>query len=502
MQRGPLDPGVVARPRGAPGARSGAPAASLARRGGGAAAVAVAVLTVLGTGMATAGTVHVHGPAKARGTVTSVDGSRAAGACGRPGSGGTFTVAAPSASVVVDVGPATTFTEHRVATPTFADLCVGDKAVAQGPLAADDTLSASQVAIVPPRPTKLSGPVTSVDGSAATGACGTGDDGSFTLGSGSTPDTVDVSPTTSVVERGADSSFAAVCVGDRARAQGALSGSELTAEHVVVVPPKPVRIAGPVTSVEGSAVPGTCATGGDGGFTLADGSTTYTVDVGPATTVVEHGAPASWASVCVGDRARADGTVSGTTVDAAHVVVVPPKPTQIAGQVHSVDGSAVSGGCGSGETGSFTVSSGSTTTPVEVVASTRFSERKVSSPTFADLCVGEKVRAVARAAQGGALEARRVVIVPPRPTKVAGPVESVDGSTASGTCGSGDTGSFTVGSGAATYTVDVAPQTVFRDRGVSAPSFHQLCVGDEASATGTVTSGTVVHAFDVVVTLP
>ncbi|HUO48262.1 MAG TPA: hypothetical protein VMU09_05465, partial [Acidimicrobiales bacterium] len=60
-----------------------------------------------------------------------------------------------------------------------------------------------------------------------------------------------------------------------------------------------------------------------------------------------------------------------------------------------------------------------------------------------------------------------------------------------------------IGNGSSTTTVVVAPQTVFKEHGVAAPSFHQLCVGDEASATGSVSpGGTALHAFDVVITLP
>jgi hypothetical protein len=77
------------------------------------------------------------------------------------------------------------------------------------------------------------------------------------------------------------------------------------------------------------------------------------------------------------------------------------------------------------------------------------------------------------------------------PSKVVGPVASVDGSSAAGTCGTGDSGTFTVTSGATTYTVDVAPTTTFAERGASSPSFQTLCVGDR-----------VVKVFDVLVSIP
>ncbi|HTZ09515.1 MAG TPA: hypothetical protein VMB72_10600, partial [Acidimicrobiales bacterium] len=217
----------------------------------------------------------------------------------------------------------------------------------------------------------------------------------------------------------------------------------------------------------------------------------------------EHGAPASFSDLCTGDRAGATGSVSGSTLSATHVVVVPPRPTRVSGPVASVDGSSAPGACGSGDGGSFTVTAGASADTVEVGPGTTFLERRVASPTFADLCVGDHAHVTGLTGSGAALDAERVGIVLPKPAKVSGPVESVDGSSTSGTCGSGDSGTFTVQSGSGTETVDVSPDTAFREHGVAAPSFDELCVGDHASVSGSVTSGdSVVHAFDVVVSLP
>ena len=58
----------------------------------------------------------------------------------------------------VDVGvPSTTFKEHRVNEPSFADVCVGDQARALGSVSTDDVVTATEVIVVPPSPQKVSG---------------------------------------------------------------------------------------------------------------------------------------------------------------------------------------------------------------------------------------------------------------------------------------------------------------------------------------------------------
>ena len=85
---------------------------------------------------------------------------------------------------------------------------------------------------------------------------------------------------------------------------------------------------------------------------------------------------------------------------------------------------------------------------------------------------------------------------------VAGTVSAVNGSSTPGSCGTaGSAGSFTVTKHQASDTVDVATTTAFFERGVSSPSFANVCVGDLAGAIGML-SGTTLDANDVFVAPP
>lgn len=82
---------------------------------------------------------------------------------------------------------------------------------------------------------------------------------------------------------------------------------------------------------------------------------------------------------------------------------------------------------------------------------------------------------------------------------VAGVVQSVDGSSTAGTCGSSSGTGFTVQpwkSSSPTWTVAVGSGTTFYEAGSGSSAFSDLCVGDWAGAIGT-TSGTTVTATKV-----
>jgi hypothetical protein len=72
--------------------------------------------------------------------------------------------------------------------------------------------------------------------------------------------------------------------------------------------------------------------------------------------------------------------------------------------------------------------------------------------------------------------------------RASGAVESVDGSSTSGSCGtSGASGSFTLEGRKhldPTWTVEVSSGTSFNERGVNSASFANVCVDDEATAPG------------------
>ena len=177
------------------------------------------------------------------------------------------------------------------------------------------------------------GTVSSVNGDSTAGTCGTaGATGSFTVtGWRSTATTVDVTPTTTFAgSLMAPPTFANVCVGKLAAAVGTLSSDTVTTAKVFVIrapaPPTQRGAFGTVTSVDGVTTTGACGTAGAAGsFSLtswkSDGST---VDVSAATAFNDPSAdPPSFADVCIGSLVGAVGTVSGDTVTASKVCVVP-----------------------------------------------------------------------------------------------------------------------------------------------------------------------------------
>jgi hypothetical protein len=459
----------------------------------------------LGGGSASAATVHEHSPQTVTGTVRSLSGGHS---CGSAGTTGSFTVPSRKGVFTVDVTPVTMFEEHKTRT-TYASVCAGDKVRAVGPLSTNNVVTASEVTLTPPAPQHVAGAVSAVNGSMAAQTCGVASgSGTFSvLWRGATV-TVSVTPSTVFAERGDHMpSFANVCVGAKVRATGPISPSgDMGATHVTVIPPPPLHVVGTVTSVKGSSVPGACGTAeAAGSFTLTGHGGVSTVEVSPATVFKErHRNSPSFADVCVGDKVRAAGPeVAGNELAADGVAVIPPPPRQISGVVASIDGSGASGVCGtSGGSGRFTVPKGSSDVTVEVSPSTAFGESGVHAPSFAQVCVGDKVVVTGTTAADGALAAAHVTVVPPRPKKVSGTVVSVDGSSTEGTCGvAGNAGSFTLSTRSATQTVDVAPSTVFSAQGVQTPSFHVVCVGDHVQASGTHPSGhQPLTATDVLVT--
>jgi hypothetical protein len=125
----------------------------------------------------------------------------------------------------------------------------------------------------------------------------------------------------------------------------------------------------------------------------------------------------------------------------------------------------------------------------------------VSTASFADLCVGGKVRVLGTLTPSDAIAANVVTLVPPRPQKVSGTVASVNGTA---TCGrSGTAGNFTLTSGNNQYAVGVTPtNTIFKEHGVSAPSFAIVCTGDTVRTTGSVSPSGTLTAYSVWVIVP
>jgi hypothetical protein len=470
-------------------------------------AMVAAMAAVIWCGPALATTVHVNDQQKATGTVSSVNGTGASGTCGTASTPGSFTVTSGGNQAAVDVGATTTtFKEHGVSAPSFGNVCAGDTVRALGALSTDGTLTATTVTVVPPRLRSASGTVTSVNGTATGGTCGvTGVPGEFVVASPSATVPVDAGTATRFVERGVTApSFADLCVGETVRALGALSNGVLTAIAVTIIPPVE-KISGTVASVNGTATPGTCGSAGsDGAFTVASPSSTVPVQVGATMTNFRErgvGTP-SFADVCVNAAVRAVGPLVNGIVSATMVTVIPPRPQSVSGIVDSINGTSMAGTCGmAGGNGVFTVTSGGTRSTVAVGPQTIFRERGVSMPSFADVCVGGKVRALGTLTTSGAIAAAVVTVIPPRPQRASGTVASVDGSA---TCGrSGMAGDFILTSGNNQYAVDVTPtNTIFKKQGVSAPSFATVCTGDTVRTVGSISPTGTFTAYSVWVLVP
>jgi predicted house-cleaning NTP pyrophosphatase (Maf/HAM1 superfamily) len=475
-------------------------------------ATVAAVATVLCGGTAAATTAGVQAHHAATGTVDSVNDVSTAGACGSAGTPGDFTMASHGTTYTVDVGATTTtFKDQNVSSPSFANVCAGDKVRSLGTVSTNDIVTATEVIVIPPRPQQVAGIVDSVNGANTAGACGTaGTAGDFTMTSHSTTYTVDVDATTTTFkdQNVSSPSFANVCAGDKVRSLGTVSTNDIvTATEVIVIPPRPQQVAGIVDSVNGASTAGACGTAGTAGdFTMTSHNTTYTVDVDATTTTFsEHGVSApSFANVCAGDNVGARGAVStNDIVTATEVIVIPPRPQHVAGIVDSVNGASTAGACGTaGTAGDFTVTSQGTTYTVDAGATTTtFSEHGVSAPSFANVCAGDNVRALGTVSTNDIVTATKVVVIPPRPQHVSGTVASVNGTS---TCGAaGTAGDFTVTSDNTTRTVDVGvTKTTFKDQNVSAPSFANVCAGDNVRALGTVSTNDIMTATEVVVIPP
>jgi hypothetical protein len=184
------------------------------------------------------------------GKVSAVNGSSASGTCGTAGSSGSFTVTSRRSTTptTVDVSGTTKFVELGTPAPTFADVCVGDFAGAQGTSATTGTVTASNVFVVATlthrhHPHGAFGNVSAVDGSSAPGTCGTATaTGTFTVTDerGTRTTTVDVTGTTKFFDPGTPTAtFADVCVGDFAGARGTTGTTgTVTASDVFLVGPQ------------------------------------------------------------------------------------------------------------------------------------------------------------------------------------------------------------------------------------------------------------------------
>jgi len=308
-------------------------------------ATALTVVAVAMTAGATgvAGAVGHKGSAPTvSGSVTAVDGVGTPGTCGTAGGTGDFTLttngSVPSVHTV-DVTASTAFVQRKAATPSFADVCVGDEATVIG-VQSGFVVAATGVSIHVPPTTHAFGTVTDVDGMTTPGTCGSaGATGTFTLStlvSGSQVVTsVFVTPATKVnVSHVGTSTFAGVCVGYFAQVEGLTGGGSVLASSVEVKIPKPparIQATGTVSSVGGVSTAGTCGTAAtDGSFVITRTDRTgtvvdTTVAVTAATPFSGKTGPTSFADVCVGARSSAIGNNVSGVLDAVSVATYPVK---------------------------------------------------------------------------------------------------------------------------------------------------------------------------------
>jgi hypothetical protein len=299
-------------------------------------------------------------PAQAQGVVSSVTVGTAVtttdGICGSSGAPQSFTLARRHATVTVDIGSGTSFSDAALTPPTsatFGNLCVGEEVTALG-TESSGVLGATLVTIVPAQAQGVVSSVTvGTTGSTTTVTCGTsGEPGSFTLGNfGPIPvlstslrflKTVDVSSGTSFSDAALtppSASFADVCVGSQVKALGTLSAGVLTATAVTI---EPAQAQGVVTSVTvnggtTSTINGSCGTSdAPGSFTLGNFAPVpvlatalralTTVDVTTSTTFSDAALTpptASFLNVCVGGQVKALGTLSSGALVATAVTIEP-----------------------------------------------------------------------------------------------------------------------------------------------------------------------------------
>jgi hypothetical protein len=189
--------------------------------------------------------------------------------------------------------------------------------------------------------------------------------------------------------------------------------------------------------------------------------------------------------VVLGGSAVAAGAATGG--------ITPRQPDGIRGVVASVNGNTGAGTCMTSATDTFTltVAEGRATTTVDVTPTTTYTDSAVTTPTFANVCVGNDVRALG-AFSSGTLTATSVEIVSPPQANVQGIVASVGGSSAADLCVTSDTESFTVvGSWSLSITtVDLSATTTYSDAAVTTPSYTDICVASYVKALGALSSAT------------
>jgi hypothetical protein len=290
--------------------------------------------------------------------------------------------------------------------------------------------------------------------------------GSFTVTAGKGVTwTVDLTASTTYTETGVTSpGYSDVAVGDQVAVFGASTATDTVSADSVVITRWPV-VVGTVATAPASST---------GSFTLTTcKGVTWTVDLTGSTGYTERGVTSpTYSDVAVGDETVVFGTSTGTDTATATSVVIIQRPV-VSGTVATAPASS---------TGSFTVTAGKGVTwTVDLTGSTTYTERGVTSPSYANVVVGDGVVVYGTSTGTDTVSAISVVIMQ-RPA-VVGTVATAPTS---------PTGSFTVSAWKSqTVTVDLTGSTSYTERGVTSASYSDVVVGDEVvvygSSAGTAT---------------
>ena len=271
------------------------------------------------------------------------------------------------------------------------------------------------------------------------------------------------SSTTYLDEYSSAPSLANVVIGEHVAVFGVLSSGTITATAVAIGDHGLPAAFGIVTAVSG------------GGFTMeTPKGDAVTVNVTGATTYLDEAvATPSVANVTVGSKVAVYGVLSSATIAATAVAIAG------AGS-HGIPGGF--GTVASVGTGSFTITTASgVDLTIDVSGSTTYIDEAVSSPSFANVTVGEHV-AVFGVLSAGSLAATTIAIgapISPAPLGQWGTVKAVG------------TGNFTIAThGGATITVQVSSSTTYLDALDSSPSIADVTVGAHVVVFGVLSAGT------------
>jgi len=267
--------------------------------------------------------------------------------------------------------------------------------------------------------------------------------------------------------------------------------SAVTSSGSTTVPPNPFR-----ADRTAPAAFGTVQSVGANTFTLSTfNGSRLTVDVTGSTTYRDGvKSTASFADVVVGQHVAVMGSRAGSTLTATKVFIGV-SGTGSFGAAPAAFGTVRSVGH---DTFTLTTLAGSTIT-VDVTSSTTYADPKVTTPSFADVTVGQHVAAVG-SRNGTTLHATKVLIGGHRRF---GLHQGFGGMPAAfGTVRSVGNGAFTVTSfGGATLTVDVNGATTYVDPSAASPSFGDVTVGAHVVVAGS-RSGSTVTATRILISGP